>query len=440
MSLCHEKCISVFRLDKTLKRIHLFINRWCKKTKKTNKLFDIYKIILDYYNHKMQLMGIGKTNQSEWKIYKKVSNILNQGPSTLSWSKYDQSSDFYMYIINNDKLYITHNKERAYIAGRFPREYKFYLVSIGQFSKHNIIKTMNKINGKQKFYGIGNCQYLNKYLFVDVNLDYKNNKKIKLFKLEYLNCVFRRTNIICISTGKKHTLWLCDTGKLYSGGNNSWGQCGHNPNILFNENNNEIIGVKQINQKNIKNIIDIACGMYHNLIIDNKGTALIFGRYNYNKQTQNDKQIYYDWIARKVNYANKKNQTLMMIKASCGTKNFNVMLSKNGKLFVSDYVLLEFNKNQTFNNIFSCINTKYKEFEKIIFTKISTGKRHIIAFAPPYLYFLGLNDFSQCGHDKKRLYIKKPYRFTEHIKDTCKPDLVSAIAYDKESFVIVETF
>lgn len=438
MSWCIQESMSVSPLDKTFKRIHLFINRWCKKTNKTKNLFNIYKIILDYYNHKIQLMGIGKTNKSEWKIYKKITNILNQGPSTLYFSKNKQFTSFNIFIINNDKLYITCNGKKPYIAAKFPKEYKFDLMSIGEFGKHNIIKVIHKINGKQRFYGIGDRQYLDKYLFVDVNFDYKNNKKMKLFKLEYLNCVFRKTNIICIGTGKKHTLWLCDNGKIYSGGNNSWGQCGHNPQILFNENNNKIIGVKQINQKTIKNIIDISCGMHHNLIIDQNGNALIFGRYNYNTPTQNNKQTYSGWIARKVNYAHK-NQNLKMVKAACGIKNFNVMLSKNGELFVSDYVLLQLNNNKNVN-IFSCINKKYKEFEKTIFTKISTGKRHIIAFARPYFYFLGLNNYSQCGHDKKRLYIRKPYKFTEHMKETCKPDLLSAMAYEKESFVIVESF
>ena len=77
MSWCIQESMSVSPLDKTFKRIHLFINRWCKKTNKTKNLFNIYKIILDYYNHKIQLMGIGKTNKSEWKIYKKITNTVS---------------------------------------------------------------------------------------------------------------------------------------------------------------------------------------------------------------------------------------------------------------------------------------------------------------------------------------------------------------------------
>lgn len=82
------------------------------------------------------------------------------------------------------------------------------------------------------------------------------------------------TNVLKAEAGTTHSIFLLNNNKAYSCGNNFYGQLGTNdaikyfkPTLVYGNNNS--------------NIIDISCGSYHNLFLKNDGTVFSCGKNDY---------------------------------------------------------------------------------------------------------------------------------------------------------------
>jgi len=80
-------------------------------------------------------------------------------------------------------------------------------------------------------------------------------------------------NIIKISVGYKHTLYLTSYGAVYSCGANHDGECGHDAHI---KDTNTPSMIEYFEENKIK-IVDIKAGCYHNLVLDDEGKIYSFG-------------------------------------------------------------------------------------------------------------------------------------------------------------------
>jgi len=80
-------------------------------------------------------------------------------------------------------------------------------------------------------------------------------------------------NITQISCGGIHSLVLDSEGRIFSFGNNKYGQLGLGDNKQIN-NTPQMI-------PSIQNITQISCGGYHSLVLDSEGRIFSFGRNEY---------------------------------------------------------------------------------------------------------------------------------------------------------------
>ena len=78
-------------------------------------------------------------------------------------------------------------------------------------------------------------------------------------------------NIVKIAFGSRHALALTDNGKIYVFGDNRWGQLG----LGDNNDHNDIYTLKSL--ENFNNIIEVATGDCHSLILMNTGQVYSFG-------------------------------------------------------------------------------------------------------------------------------------------------------------------
>ena len=88
--------------------------------------------------------------------------------------------------------------------------------------------------------------------------------------------------IVAISAGYMHTVAVDDQGKVYTWGNNNYGQLGNGEGEDGKWTYSTVpICISDIsgNLLNEKNIIEISAGYYHTTVIDDIGEVIIFGKF-----------------------------------------------------------------------------------------------------------------------------------------------------------------
>lgn len=144
-----------------------------------------------------------------------------------------------------------------------------------------------------------------------------------------------------ISCGEIHSLALSENGDIYSWGGCQFGQLGHSfINIMPKDKNNKpYLPIPSIVEsiKEIK-MIDIACGKFHNISIDNNGNVYSWGDAQYGQLgiknifslQKNEEGHYYQPIPYKLKELKKNN--IYIMKASCGDEH-SILLSTEGKIY-----------------------------------------------------------------------------------------------------------
>ena len=169
----------------------------------------------------------------------------------------------------------------------------------------------------------------------------ENNNDIEMMKTPILLKSLESIKIKIISCGEVHSLALSENGDIYSWGDCSYGQLGHSfINILpKDESNKPYLPIPQILEtiKEVK-MIDIVCGKYHNISIDNNGNVFSWGNAQYGQLgiknifnlDKNEDNCYYCPIPYKLKQLKEKN--IYIMKAACGDEH-SLLLSTEGKIY-----------------------------------------------------------------------------------------------------------
>ena len=164
---------------------------------------------------------------------------------------------------------------------------------------------------------------------------------IKLITTPILIKDLENIKIKIISCGEVHSLALSQNGDIYSWGGCSYGQLGHSFMEIMpkDENNKPFLPIPTIIEsiKDIK-MIDISCGQFHNLSIDNNGNIYSWGNATFGQigikdiysLPKNEEGFYYQSIPYKLKELKEKN--IYIMKAACGNDH-SLLLSTEGKIF-----------------------------------------------------------------------------------------------------------
>ena len=228
-------------------------------------------------------LGIGK-NINETKIFKKI-NISNCNYICCGYSyTLAKTMDNNMYSWGaggNGRLGQGHNKD-IYYPTKLPYDFK-PILNFCAGSIHTICLTSNG-----NIYSWGQKYYTGHNNKEDVLLPRKliinNNDSIKIYR-------------IGVGIGGYHTIAITEYNEIYSWGHNRVGQLGISPekNIMKNDTDSGLTVIPlptKINQNLDKylNILQIACGWGHTIILYENGSVWTCGR-NYRGQLGIDKSI-----------------------------------------------------------------------------------------------------------------------------------------------------
>ena len=274
-----------------------------KKCKKTNFFDKIYK------NKEIHL-----------PLYIKAYTINNNQLEQL----------IYSYSHNNNEQFedlITNINEISYLNDK-------NIISIESGGSHHLALSYN---GNIYSWGSNVCGQLGFY-DQEENLDISKDNSQSPILLKNLENI----KIKIISCGEVHSLALSENGDIYSWGGCSYGQLGHSYIDIMpkDDNNKPFLPIPNIIEsiREIK-MIDIACGKYHNISIDNNGNIYSWGNGTYgqlgigkniNELSKNEDGFYYQAIPYKLKDLKDKN--IYIMKAACGNDH-SLILSTEGKIY-----------------------------------------------------------------------------------------------------------
>eukprot|EP01084_Bolivina_argentea_P303423 523852_1 len=255
-------------------------------TRKLKWIFpiSIIELIISYYPHKYNIYGIGLNQCGEFSVshnstlhhFEKLSQFesICDDCNDIYYGK----SKFLIKTMNNDIYSVGNNHFGACCSifssskivhlskinkTNLPKRSFIRLISNGLTSNHTFI-----ITSKNKIFAFGindNGQFGNGTHSDDANAT--------LTPLYNLNKLFSSNNkIIKICTGLNHTLFLTNSGHIWSCGKNKLGECG----IERQYRTADPLKLIPILLP-LKNIIDISCGLMHNLCIDKTFKLWVFG-------------------------------------------------------------------------------------------------------------------------------------------------------------------
>eukprot|EP01084_Bolivina_argentea_P030006 55663_1 len=255
-------------------------------------LISLNYYVIIFYRALYKIYGIGRQESGEFGFGKHISQ--KDGFIRLKqFEKYLISSPYNIFR-GKERLQIMSDDRKLYSAGFNERgecgvnstRYKITnltlcsfeninniyinLVSEGVWSNHTICRLSN-----DEFYAYG----INHHGEFGDNLQSYKFENIPI-TLPYLTIFFKSINIIKITTGFEHTLFLTSNGILYSCGNNDIGQCG-----IKQESNNYCHRYKQqispemiiLSNKCEEYVFDMSCGEDFNLVLTKQNEIYVFG-------------------------------------------------------------------------------------------------------------------------------------------------------------------
>eukprot|EP01084_Bolivina_argentea_P049727 91451_1 len=182
----------------------------------------------------------------------------------------------YIIPLNNKNKFVVDIQCAARYSIALCSLYVNVIIDHWRHRNHQQVIPIDCVNLIQLFYGNICKVYSTKFDYYGGNghgLQIKNKENVYWKEIISLS----NKQIIKVQCGYEHTLFLDINGSVYCCGRNNEGQLG----LGHNKNNPTMLPVRiEYFRKNKIKIIDIKCGWYHNLLLDNMGKVYSVGRNN----------------------------------------------------------------------------------------------------------------------------------------------------------------
>eukprot|EP01084_Bolivina_argentea_P270262 459507_1 len=269
--------------------------------------------------------------------------------------------------------------------------------SEGMWNGHSffVLKDTHNI---QSIYAIGSNRYGQQgFKNTENNLQNIDTYNSIATKINALNKIFNGINIIEITTGFKHSLFLTSLGIVYSCGSNDHGQCGKV------EIDNDSIAKPQIVSFGNTNahITHISSGQHHNLCLDIKNNVWCFGDNTYHQlglglMNDYDTATTIEKPIKNIFFKKKK-----ITQIECGN-NHSLCLSKKGKAYIfGNNMCAQCGGGTTqYKHVPFCLQS-IEICKNVLFESGSCGINHtmLISYKPNNdLWGFGGNKFYQTGN------------------------------------------
>eukprot|EP01084_Bolivina_argentea_P120081 212863_1 len=154
-------------------------------------------------------------------------------------------------------------------------KYKLDVICVQLGIQPSLITKISERNGGITLVSRGISRNKNIFFYTKNNKLYRISKSVRKIPIDFITS--NNDKIIDIKNGAEHTIFLTESGKVYSFGANSSGQCGLGKSVP------NVSRLTLIEFVNNDKIISIECGKLHTLFINNKNELLVCG-YNYSGQ------------------------------------------------------------------------------------------------------------------------------------------------------------
>ena len=220
----------------------------------------VFELILDFYPRRYRLYDlrfpINSHSHFAWNRLNTMSSChLLDDPQDI----YQMKSDFIFKTVHNEIYYLSSTDPIDHGIARITG------ISNGLMASHIIMVSAENI-----FYGFGpneEGQFGDGWNSVHSKSTFKSLPKLSRSFSSPMN------RVIQISCGSMHTLFLTNRGRVWSAGKNTLGQCG----IKRQFGSCDPLKKYPVLISKMENIIDIQCGMTHNLCISKHGDLWTFG-------------------------------------------------------------------------------------------------------------------------------------------------------------------
>lgn len=203
-----------------------------------------------------------------------------------------------------------------------------------------------------------------------------------------IECLRKRGKVTRISSGMSHNAAIVEGGALYVWGEGQWGRLG----LGDNEHRLEPICVEALAQRKI---VDVACGGYHTIAVDDDGNVFAFG---WNKGGRLGigsvkKLMNSDEPQCLPNFCDDNDK---VVRVFAGTM-ASAALTQSGALYtwgLGSYGLLGHGNEDSFDS-----PKRVSQLAHTRITDVSIGEYHmLVCTSDGELFSWGRNDYSQLGH------------------------------------------
>lgn len=291
------------------------------------------------------------------------------------------------FLENTGKLLGCGNNASGSLGiGNIPNQYYYSVPVYGIINAHNIFQGQNYAYYYNNPFS-NNNMVIESTPYNNTYIEYSSNIICNVYNyFDMYGNTKLLGGVLKIETGAMHSIFLRNDYKVYSCGNNFFGQLGtdnnmkyYQPQLMFGANNNIII--------------DISSGAYHNLLLTSNNSVFSCGRNNYGQLGLNDN-------TNRTSLTKISISDIMNIK--CG-ENHSVFLNYSGNVYacgLNQYGQLS--TNNTINYLIPAqvmsINGTEPIISNIVIRDIACGKNHTIMLgADKTVYTVGNNNNNQLG-------------------------------------------